>query len=102
MNIFSKVLNLLRPGHEKGTPSSEGGVSKRHAGPYDDSPIPRVTIHSLIMGVFVSIGGFIFGYDIGQVSGFLGASRTLHNLCHRLTIVNRDEGIPAPLWRKAS
>jgi SP family sugar:H+ symporter-like MFS transporter len=24
------------------------------------------------MGVFVSMGGFIFGYDTGQISGFLG------------------------------
>ena len=42
-------------------------------GSYDDSPIPRLTIHSFIMGVFVSMGGFIFGYDTGQVSGFLSA-----------------------------
>jgi SP family sugar:H+ symporter-like MFS transporter len=33
--------------------------------------VPRLTIRSFIMGVFVSMGGFIFGYDTGQISGFL-------------------------------
>ena len=56
--------------------SSDGETSHSeklpYVGPYDNSPIPRVTIHSFIMGVFVSMGGFIFGYDTGQISGFLG------------------------------
>jgi len=56
--------------------SSDGETShsekQPYVGPYDNSPIPRVTIHSFIMGVFVSMGGFIFGYDTGQISGFLG------------------------------
>jgi MFS transporter, SP family, sugar:H+ symporter len=36
--------------------SSEGSHSEKesYAGPYDNSPIPRLTIHSFIMGVFVS------------------------------------------------
>ena len=49
--------------------------SEKYVGPYDNSPIPRVTIHSFIMGVFVSMGGFIFGYDTGQISGFLGMAQ---------------------------
>lgn len=28
---------------------------------------PRI----LVMGILVSMGGFIFGYDTGQISGFL-------------------------------
>lgn len=43
-----------------------------YAGPYDDTPIPRITFHAAILGIFVSMGGFIFGYDTGQISGFLG------------------------------
>lgn len=43
-----------------------------YTGPYDNSPVPVLTVHSFIMGVFVSMGGFIFGYDTGQISGFLG------------------------------
>lgn len=36
-----------------------------------DTPIPLFTVRSFIMGVFVSMGGFLFGYDTGQISGFL-------------------------------
>jgi len=44
---------------------------------YDDSPFPRVTWHSFVMGVFVSMGGFIFGYDTGTLHRALG---TLYSL----------------------
>jgi len=36
-----------------------------------DAPIPLFTLRSFIMGIFVSMGGFLFGYDTGQISGFL-------------------------------
>ena len=72
MNKLSKSLNIFRPRHGKASTSSNGSVSQpSQAGAYDDSPVPRLTIHSFIMGVFVSMGGFIFGYDTGQISGFL-------------------------------
>lgn len=32
----------------------------------DDSHIPRVTWRSLSMGLLVSMGGLIFGYDTGE------------------------------------
>ncbi|XP_014562412.1 hypothetical protein COCVIDRAFT_84374 [Bipolaris victoriae FI3] len=41
-----------------------------HAG-YDNTPLPRLTRAGLGMGVLVSMGGFVFGYDTGQISGFL-------------------------------
>ncbi|KIN01525.1 hypothetical protein OIDMADRAFT_54639 [Oidiodendron maius Zn] len=73
MNKLSKSFNIFRPRHGKASTSSNGSVSQpSQAGAYDDSPVPRLTIHSFIMGVFVSMGGFIFGYDTGQISGFLG------------------------------
>ncbi|CAH0018932.1 unnamed protein product [Clonostachys rhizophaga] len=37
----------------------------------DYSPLPRISRRSFIMGVLVSMGGLIFGYDTGQISGFL-------------------------------
>ncbi|KAL2869129.1 sugar porter family MFS transporter [Aspergillus lucknowensis] len=36
-----------------------------------DTPIPLLTWRSFVMGIFVSMGGFTFGYDTGQISGFL-------------------------------
>jgi hypothetical protein len=43
--------------------SSDGD---KHEKIYDDGPIPLITFHSFIMGVFVSMGGFVFGYDTGR------------------------------------
>lgn len=71
MGKLSK-LNLHRFGHNKTPSNSDKSEKQKYVGPYDDSPVPTVTIHSFIMGIFVSMGGFIFGYDTGQISGFLG------------------------------
>ncbi|KAL2841886.1 general substrate transporter [Aspergillus pseudoustus] len=43
-----------------------------------DTPIPLLTWRSFIMGIFVSMGGFTFGYDTGQISGFLEMDNFLH------------------------
>lgn len=37
----------------------------------DERQVPWVTWRSAFLGAFVSIGGIIFGYDTGQISGFL-------------------------------
>jgi SP family sugar:H+ symporter-like MFS transporter len=61
---------------EGGSPPStdmSGGFEqeKRRSSSFDESPVPWVTWRSLVLGAFVSIGGIIFGYDTGQISGFL-------------------------------
>lgn len=35
------------------------------------SKIPNVTLRTATMALLVAMGGFIFGYDTGQISGFL-------------------------------
>lgn len=69
MNLISRLR------HGKQTPADghnsdsdgEHPPEKMH-GTYDDSPIPRLTFASFIMGVLVSMGGFIFGYDTGKLN----------------------------------
>jgi SP family sugar:H+ symporter-like MFS transporter len=33
--------------------------------------VPNVTLRTAVMAILVAMGGFIFGYDTGQISGFL-------------------------------
>jgi SP family sugar:H+ symporter-like MFS transporter len=40
-------------------------------GDYDDSKVPFLTARTFVMAILAAMGGFIFGYDTGQISGFL-------------------------------
>jgi SP family sugar:H+ symporter-like MFS transporter len=53
------------------TPSDNEKEKKRRSSSFDEGRVPWVTWRSLTLGAFVSIGGIIFGYDTGQISGFL-------------------------------
>merc|ERR1712225_152555 len=44
------------------------GIEK---GAYDDSKVPFTTARTFFMTILVSMGGICFGYDTGQISGFL-------------------------------
>ncbi|KAJ5361287.1 MFS monosaccharide transporter [Penicillium brevicompactum] len=54
-------------------PRGSLSTNEHEKGPGDvvNTPIPLFTWRSLVMGLFVSMGGFLFGYDTGQISGFL-------------------------------
>ena len=38
----------------------------KEADTYDDSPVKFLSMRSFAMGILVSMGGFIFGYDTGM------------------------------------
>lgn len=71
---------LSRSKHTENADSLEGngnaGIQvspdpEKEAAVYDDSPVKFLSMRSFAMGILVSMGGFIFGYDTGQISGFL-------------------------------
>ncbi|KAJ6143696.1 Major facilitator superfamily domain general substrate transporter [Penicillium samsonianum] len=68
--MFDKILKKRSQDLSPQSPISSNGEEK---GPGDvvDTPIPLLTWRSFIMGILVSMGGFLFGYDTGQISGFL-------------------------------
>ncbi|KAK5806164.1 hypothetical protein VI817_000422 [Penicillium citrinum] len=57
------------------TPARADSTSaEKDEGIIDDSPVKYLTWRSFILGLCVSMGGFIFGYSTGQISGFTSMS----------------------------
>jgi hypothetical protein len=46
-------------------------LEKEAGEPLDSSPVRIFTLRVFLMGMIVSIGGMIFGYDTGQISGMV-------------------------------
>jgi SP family sugar:H+ symporter-like MFS transporter len=47
---------------------------EKPAAPTVAAEAPQVTLRTFTMAILVAMGGFIFGYDTGQISGFLQMS----------------------------
>ena len=72
---MDKLRAWFRPQNNKdAAPSVEKKPSydrESHANGLVNTPVRRLTWRSAVMGIFVSMGAFVFGYDTGQISGIL-------------------------------
>ncbi|KAL9103068.1 MAG: hypothetical protein Q9163_001866 [Psora crenata] len=67
----SQHFSSTIPDKEAQIPTPTGATMSGKAEHYDDSPYPLATWRTVVMGILVSMGGLVFGYDTGQISGFL-------------------------------
>ncbi|PKY01434.1 monosaccharide transporter [Aspergillus campestris IBT 28561] len=72
----SSLISRIKPQVEQkelskaSTPARSESNAERDHVLLDDSPVQYLTWRSFILGIVVSMGGFIFGYSTGQISGF--------------------------------
>ncbi|KAH8424656.1 sugar porter family MFS transporter [Aspergillus melleus] len=72
----SNLMGRLKPQaveHEHSetpTPARTDSTIEKDNITIDDSPVKYLTWRSFMLGIVVSMGGFIFGYSTGQISGF--------------------------------
>ncbi|KAJ9192848.1 hypothetical protein DTO166G4_6485 [Paecilomyces variotii] len=71
-DFFNKLKPRAEPVEhaEHTSPSTPSGSEAEKNTTYDDSPVKYLTWRSFILGACASMGGFIFGYSTGQISGF--------------------------------
>ncbi|KAL2420004.1 High-affinity fructose transporter ght6 [Exophiala dermatitidis] len=66
------------------TATGEVADVETEKGPFDDdSKMPFLTLRTFFMAVLVSMGGLCFGYDTGQISGFLEMDNFLENFADK-------------------
>jgi hypothetical protein len=71
-------MELSTSGSKTPPNESEHADLEKEAGQsLENGPVHVFTLRVFVMGVIVSIGGLIFGYDTGQISGFLEMSNFL-------------------------
>lgn len=74
MGVFSRSKHTENTDLPEG--NADAGIQlsldrEKGTGAYDDSAVKFLSPRTFAMGILVSMGGFIFGYDTGQISGFL-------------------------------
>src|SRR5262245_52588578 len=78
MRLFQRTA--LQEVDEKGTPNSTTPAQTPARGNSEELAARNVTIQgrvpavAVVLGAVASIGGFMFGYESGQISGFLAMS----------------------------
>lgn len=57
--------------HTTDTDFAGDANAKKSYNAEDDAPVRLLTVRTFVMTILAAMGGFIFGYDTGQISGFL-------------------------------
>ncbi|OJJ46779.1 hypothetical protein ASPZODRAFT_66659 [Penicilliopsis zonata CBS 506.65] len=71
MGFLNKFKHTEQQEHSDApTPVRSDSTVEKDGVTLDDSPVPYLTWRSFTLGVVASMGGFIFGYSTGQISGF--------------------------------
>ncbi|KAL9090055.1 MAG: hypothetical protein Q9159_002223 [Coniocarpon cinnabarinum] len=71
---ISDMLNRRHQGQSVETPTADSDIEKEldtTVSSLDQSPVTFLRPRILAMALIVSMGGLIFGYDTGQISGFV-------------------------------
>ena len=63
--------------------SSVQDVNTEKATPFESGHVPFLTARTFFMAMLVSMGGIVFGYDTGQISGFLDMDNFKQNFAQR-------------------
>lgn len=66
---LSNRLSVSAPTHPSPKRSEDGPIDK--GDPYSYEPLKRFSWPVVQMAILISMGGFVFGFDTGQISGFL-------------------------------
>ena len=93
MGLFPRSSHAEKVNLPEGNANAEVQVPpdrEKEAGVYDDTPVRFLSPRSLAMGVLVSMGGFIFGYDTGMAS----ISSTLYDDTGLTEDYRADLGVP--------
>lgn len=93
MGLFPRSSHAENANLPEGNANAEIQVPpdrQKDAGVYDDTPVSFLSPRSLAMGVLVSMGGFIFGYDTG--TAFICS--TLHDDMRLTEDYRADLGLP--------
>ena len=75
MRFFKKKANPELAEKDTSAMTTPAQTPPRKASdPAIDAPEGRVPFVAIVLGAVASIGGFMFGYESGQISGFLAMS----------------------------
>jgi SP family sugar:H+ symporter-like MFS transporter len=67
------ITHTMEP-HLHGSRSLDSSGNEKQQFEGVNTKVPYVTWRSMVLATFVSMGGILFGYDTGQISGFLAMS----------------------------